>query len=100
MMDQTQAMALLRDVLKVGGTLAAIFGYSVGYEQWSGIIMSVAGPLVLVGTMIWTQFRTSKTGLVTSVSALPEVQAMTISEPGLANAARTADPATTVTVGQ
>ena len=57
-----------------------------------------AGPLITLGMGWWASHRSSPAAQVATVSAMPEVKAITVSDPALATAARVADVGTAVTL--
>lgn len=98
-MTQEQWMVLLRDVLKIGGTVAGMLGVAQGsIDQWSNLILTVGGPLVAVLAVLWAQMRHTPSGIVSQASRLDEVKEMTVTKPDLARAAKEADPRTDVRV--
>lgn len=56
------------------------------------------GPLAAAAMAWWATRKSSPASQVATVSAMPEVKAITVSDPALATAAKAADPSTNVKV--
>ncbi len=57
-----------------------------------------AGPLAAAGMAWWASHKSSPKAQIATVSAMPEVKQITVSDPALAAAAKDADPATQIKV--
>lgn len=98
-MNSEQLMVLVRQLLLIGGSVAATLGATQGQvDQWSNIIMTILGALITVGTAIWGQKRNTTVATVEKAAALPQVQGMTVTDEKLATAAKNADPNVRVTL--
>lgn len=109
-MTLDEALAAGRNVVSYGAGALTMFGLTKTINPdvlvssfdhiFNGIkeISIGAGPLILLGTGAWAKIRSSKASQVATVSAMPEVKAITVSSPELATAARVADVGTAVTL--
>lgn len=98
-MNQEQLLGLLRDVLKVGGTIAAMVGVSAtDINHWTSIILQYGGPVLTIISIVWSQMGKTKAAIVQKAVAQPEVLAITVTKPALAVAAHAADPTVIVNV--
>jgi hypothetical protein len=96
-----QLYELLRDLLRIGGTIAGMAGVAQGIvDSWTSIILSVGGPLIALFGIAWGVWARTRTSMVASVSALPETKGLTLSDPNLVSAAKQADPDTKVTLAK
>ena len=92
-MNQDQFLSVVRSVLSILGTLGAAYG--VGTDTTWATITSAAVPIAM---MLWGQYAHSSAQKIASVSAMPEVKAITVTDQALVAPARAADPTTIVTV--
>jgi len=91
--NQDQFLSVVRSLLSIAGTLGVAYG--VGTENtWATIGSSV----IPIAALAWGQFVHSDSQKVASVSAMPEVKGLTVTDSKLADAAKAADPTTAVTV--
>ena len=97
-MNNEQLMSLLRDVLRIGGTIATMLGVASGVvESVTSMVLTFGGPvLALIGVFFGWRSH-SDTAKVEAASAMPEVKAMTITDPALATAARAVTGSAAVT---
>jgi hypothetical protein len=86
-----QVAAQLRQFLQIMGTLLTTVGIiKPGIaDTWIPIIMQVAGPIMMLASILWSMKANTKASIIQSASAMPEVKSMTITDPALAEAART-----------
>lgn len=78
-MSQDQLLALLRQVLPILGTLLTVFGLSSATATAiTNTLMSIAGPLMMIASTIWSLFANSKKSILTSAANMPEVKTITI----------------------
>lgn len=96
-MTQDQMMGLLRQVLPILGTILAALGFgkiAVGIATYTDTIMAIAGSVFNVASIIWALVANSKTSIIKSTSAMPEVDssklAAAINDPNLKAAAKDA----------
>ena len=98
-MTQEQWMILIRDILKVGGSIAGVTGISVAQiDQVTGLVLSIAGPAAALAGIVWGQLRHTPAGIVSQASALPEVKEISVTTQALATAAKQADATTRVNI--
>lgn len=99
--NSDQLLALLRNIVSVGGTIAVMLGVEQTvvnvYTTWA---LQIAGVIAIIIPVGIDFYNYSKARVVARASALPEVKRMKLSDPALAVAARKADPTTIVDVGQ
>jgi len=74
-MNTEQVMGLVRQLLPVLGTLATTFGWLTPDQVASGTatILAVIGPLMIVASTLWSLFSKTNTAIVSSASAVPNV---------------------------
>jgi len=90
-------MGLLRQLLPVLGTIAMALGVSAAtWNAWTNTILTVAGPIMVLASFIWSVLANSKYSIIQSASKMPEVSGITTNNLELAEAARSADPSTKV----
>ncbi len=92
-MTQDQVMGILRQVLPFLGGLAVGKGWltTTQVTDLTTLIFQIAGPVMLIGGSVWAFIANSKKSIVQSASQMNEVKSMTISDPKLAEAARSPD---------
>jgi len=75
-MNQEQVLGLLRQILPVFGGIAVTLGWLTSDQVAAGTAtaLQIAGPLMIVGSTIWSLFSKTKASLVSTVAAMPEVQ--------------------------
>lgn len=95
-MTQDQFMGMLRQVLQGGGMLLTTLGFTAlaaSFNNWTTIIMSVAGPLFQVVAILWNIKANAKSSIIASATTMPEVDskklAEAISDPDLKQVAKT-----------
>lgn len=101
-MTTDQIMALIRQLLPVVGGLAVAFGWltpdKVSY--FTGIVLQVAGPLLIAGSAIWSVVANTKSSIIASTAAMPEVQGViTTSTPAGSALAAVVPASNVVTAG-
>lgn len=68
-MTQDQLMALARQLLPILGTLLTVFGMSSATAQATvNLIMTIMGPLTLVGSAIWSFISNSRASIMASAA--------------------------------
>lgn len=95
-MTQDQVMGIVRWFVPFVGGIAVGKGYltTAQLADLTNVILQLVGPLMAAGGVIWSIKANSKSSIIQSASAMPEVKSMTITDPKLAEAAKTsADPA-------
>src|SRR5690242_12007091 len=98
-MTQDQIMGLIRQIIPILAGIAIARGYSAkDVAQWSDTALQIAGPALALGGLVWAAIANSKTSIIRSASAMPEVSSISTTDPKLADAAKSADPATDVKV--
>jgi len=98
-MTQEQWMILVRDCLKVGGTVAGMLGVATTQvDQVTSMILMAAGPMLALGGIVWGQLRHTPAGIVSQASRLDEVKEISVTTKELATAAKEASPTTIVHV--
>ena len=98
-MTQEQWMSLVRDVLKVGGTIAGVFGVAATQvDRVTSMVLMISGPLFALVGIVWSQVRHTPAGIVSQASRLDEVKEMSVTTKELATAAKEASPTTIVHV--
>lgn len=97
-MSKDQVMGILRWVLSFAGGVAVGKGWLTQAQviDLTNLLLQVAGPLAALAAAAWALKANSKTSILQSASQMPEVKSMTITDPALASAAKTAEPATEV----
>lgn len=75
-MTQDQIMGLLRQLLPVLGTLATSLGILTADQVGSitATVLTLAGPVMIVGGAIWALFANSKTSIIKSAAAMGETR--------------------------
>jgi hypothetical protein len=92
-MTQDQVMAMLRQVLPFIAGLAAGKGWitTAQASDLMALTFQIAGPLMLVGSAIWSYMANSKTSIIKSATQMQEVDskklAAAIKDPDLKQAA-------------
>lgn len=88
-MTQQQILDLLRQILQVLGVVATSFGFLSGEEvaTWTATIMKVAGPIAMIGAVIWGFLDNRKSALITDVANMDEVKSVTLEPASPATAA-------------
>lgn len=68
-MNQIQFLGILRDVLKIVGTILGTFGFATdaNWALWSGVITTIA-------PFGWSIYERTQTRMVAQVNAMPEVK--------------------------
>jgi hypothetical protein len=98
-MNQEQLMSLVRDAMKVIGSVATLFGATTAQvDQWTSIVLMVAGPILAFAGIIWSQYSNTDSSMVAQAAKLASVKAITVTDQKLATAAREADPTIKVDV--
>lgn len=71
-MTQQQIMDLLRQILQVFGTVATAFGFlsADAVAQWTATILQIAGPLAMIGGVVWGILDNRKSKLVADVDQM------------------------------
>lgn len=97
-MTQDQIMALIRQVIPIIGGLLTALGWMSPetVAKLAGLATQIGGPIVIVAGAIWAFIANSKTSIIASASAMPEVKEIVVADASLAEAAKSADPATVV----
>lgn len=75
-MTADMVMALLRQFLPVAGTLATALGW-IAPEKVAPLVSSIlaaAGPVMVLGGVIWTTVANTKKSIITSTANMPEVK--------------------------
>ena len=68
-MTQDQLMGLLRQLAPIFGTLLTVFGVkSATANALVDMIMTIAGPIMLVGSAIWAFIANSRASIMTSAA--------------------------------
>lgn len=68
-MTQDQLMGLLRQIGPILGTLLTVFGMkSATANALVDLIMTVAGPIMLIGSTIWAFIANSRASIMASAS--------------------------------
>lgn len=69
-----QTSGQLRQLLQIVGTLATTLGFLTADQvgAWTAIIMQIAGPLAMLGGVIWSWWVNRPTALVASVVAMAD----------------------------
>src|SRR5215211_332111 len=98
-MTQEQWLILVRDCLKVGGTVAGMLGVATTQvDQVTSMILMAAGPMLALGGIVWGQLLHTPAGIVSQASRLDEVKEISVTTKELATAAKEASPTTIVHV--
>lgn len=94
-MSQEQILGLVRQILPVLGGVAVSFGWLTTNQvsDVTATLLQIAGPIMIVGSAIWSAINKTKANLVSTVAALPEVKTIEL-KPTVAGTAL-ADPAVT-----
>lgn len=84
-MSSEQILALVRQMLPVLGGIAVTFGWlTTGQvETATAAILQIAGPLMIVGSSIWTLLKNTKASIVSTAAVTPGVQSIKL-EPTVA----------------
>lgn len=70
-------MALARQLLPVLGTTMTVLGFSATTATATvNLLMSIIGPLFIVGSAVWSFVSNSKSSILTSAAQMPEVQSI------------------------
>lgn len=75
-MSNEQLLLILRDVMKIGGTILLALGIGTAgqIESWMTNVSTVVGAILPIVAMIWSHFGKTQAGLVASAAAaVPEV---------------------------
>jgi hypothetical protein len=109
-MTLDEALASGRHVVSYGAGFMTAFGMTKiiapdvlvsSFDHIFNGIKEIAvgvGPLAGAGMAWWATHKSTKAAQVATVSAMPEVKQITVSDPALATAAKQASPATQVTL--
>ena len=98
-MNSEQIMVAVRQLLQIGGTVALMLGVTQGQiDQWSNLILMVAGGLSTIIGAVWVQKESTAAATVKKAAALSSVQGITVTDEKLATAAKSADPNIRVTL--
>lgn len=99
-MNTDNIMVMVRLFLHIGGTLATTLGWLSSNEmnQVTEAVLQVVGPAMNLGGMIWTIFAQRSAAKIASVAKLPEVKAITVTDPAVADVAKAAAPETKIVV--
>lgn len=91
-MSNEQLIGLLRQILPVFGGIAVTLGWFTSDQVVAGTstILQIIGPVMIVGSSIWSLVSKTKANLVSAVSAMPEVQSIKL-QPTVAGAALAKD---------
>lgn len=97
-MNETQLMDLLKQVLQVAGTIATAFGLLTPAEtaSYTTSILAVAGPIAMIGAVVWGFLDARKSKLVATVNAMPEVAGVVTTQTTEGRALANAVPSNTV----
>src|SRR5215831_15429563 len=96
-MNQDQILSGLRWALAVLGTLAASKGITPAeWGHMTDLIVTIVTAAIPLGALVWGHLSHTDEAKVAAASALPQVKAMTLSDPALAAAAKAADPQTKI----
>lgn len=74
-MNQEQVMGLVRQVLLIGGTLAASLGW-LSPEKVAGLtatVLSLVGPVFMVASVIWSAITKTQSNLIATAAAQTDV---------------------------
>lgn len=93
-MTSDQIMGLIRQIIPVFAGIAIAFGFSASsVASWSNTALQIAGPALALGGVIWSLVANSKSSIIKSATAMPEVDskalAAAISDPDLKQVAKT-----------
>lgn len=92
-MNPTMIEAFIRQVLPIVGTMLTIFGVkSATANALVDMIMTITGPAITIGSVVWMFIRNTTGGLISQAAALPEVQSIKL-EPAAPTAIVQATPA-------
>jgi len=74
-------MAQVRQLLPILGTLMTVFGVSSATAQATvNMLMSIAGPITLIGSALWSYYSNSKASILTSAANMTEVKAVKLED--------------------
>lgn len=79
-MTQQQIIDLIRQILQVLGTVATAFGFMSpdAVASWIATIMQIAGPIAMIGSVIWGFLDARKSAQITNVANMDEVKSVTL----------------------
>lgn len=74
-MTQQQIMDLIRQILQVLGTIATAFGFlsADAVAAWTAMVLQIAGPLAMIGAVVWGYLDTRKSKLISDVDKMDGV---------------------------
>lgn len=81
-MTTDMMLALLRQMLPVLGTLAATLGW-IAPEKVAPLvssILSAIGPIMILGSTVWSVFANTKSSILTSAAQMPEVKEVVLNK--------------------
>lgn len=98
-MTQDQLMGLMRQVIPIVGGLLVSIGFlnPETVAKITGLWAQIGGGVIVVVGGIWAFMANSKSSIIASASAMPEVKSMTLTDAGLAETAKAADSTTNIT---
>lgn len=69
-MNQEQIMALVRQVLLIGGTLATTLGWATPDKiaGWTATILSLVGPVFMLGSVVMSLVNKTQANLITAAA--------------------------------
>jgi hypothetical protein len=89
-MTQDQVMGIVRWAIPFIGGMAVGKGWLTTAQvgELTNVVLALVGPVMAAGGVIWSIKANSKSSIIQSASAMPEVKSMTITDPALAEAAK------------
>lgn len=97
-MTNDQITGMLRQVLPIIGTLAAALGWIAPEKvaPLTATILAISGPVIALGSILWMLVANSKSSIIASAAAMPEVKGIITTATPAGNAMAAAVPATNV----
>lgn len=86
LITQDQWMGFVRQAVPFLAGMATAHGWLAPAEAagLSTLMLSIAGPIFLVGSSIWAYVANSKRSILQSASQMPEVQKVVVNDPAMA----------------
>lgn len=84
-MSNEQVFALIRQILPVLGGVAVGLGWLTQgqFDGGAAVVLQLMGPAMIIGSTIWSLVKNTKSSLVATVAAMPEVNSVKL-EPTIA----------------
>lgn len=97
-MDQAQVLIFVRLLLHIVGAVMTTLGLTEAgpWSAFTDAVLSVVGPIMNVGALVWTWWASRKAAVVQRVAAMPEVKGVVMEPTQAGTAIANAIPGPTV----